>query len=82
MAGKLVETVRGHRATFEGADLQVTASIGLALILRPGTQTAEDLMVEADIAVYEAKAAGRDRFASTTGPARASREVAPAAGRG
>ncbi len=82
VAGKLVETVRNHKATFRGADLRVTASIGLALITEPGTQTAEDLMVEADIAVYEAKSAGRDRFRIYEGPRERPREVERAASRG
>jgi diguanylate cyclase (GGDEF)-like protein len=82
VAGKLVETVRSHKATFRGADLRVTASIGLALITEPGTQTAEDLMVEADIAVYEAKSAGRDRFRIFEGPRGKIPEVERAASRG
>ncbi len=82
VAGKLVETVRSHRATFRGADLRVTTSIGLALISEPGTQTAEDLMVEADIAVYEAKSAGRDRFRIYEGSSETIPEVERAASRG
>ncbi len=62
VAGKLVDTVRGHRVAFKGEQLRVTTSVGVALISHPRTQTAEELMVKADIAVYDAKAAGRDRF--------------------
>jgi diguanylate cyclase (GGDEF)-like protein/PAS domain S-box-containing protein len=81
VAGKLVETVRSHRASLKEADLQVTASIGLALISRSGTQTAEDLMVEADIAVYEAKSAGRDRFVIYHGSREGVPEIERAASR-
>ena len=62
VAGKLVDTVRGHRVSFKGERLRVTTSVGVALISHLRTQTAEELMVEADIAVYDAKAAGRNRF--------------------
>jgi diguanylate cyclase (GGDEF)-like protein/PAS domain S-box-containing protein len=62
VADKLVETVREHRAAFDGGHLRVTTSVGVAVIAHPRTQSAEELMVEADIAVYDAKAAGRDRF--------------------
>lgn len=80
VAEKLVETVRDHRAPFKGGHLRVTTSAGVAVISHPRTQTAEELMVEADIAVYDAKAAGRDRF-RIHGPATARRpEVEPLAG--
>ncbi len=62
VAGKLLETVRGHRAVFRGKRLRLTTSIGVAAISDAHAQTAEELMVEADVAVYEAKEAGRDRF--------------------
>ncbi len=53
-AGKVVE---GHRHA------NVTASIGIT-VLPPGeTVTGEDLLVEADIAMYDAKAAGKNRYA-------------------
>jgi diguanylate cyclase (GGDEF)-like protein len=41
-------------------NIRVTASIGLAIAPQNGT-TADDLMRHADIALYEAKAQGRDR---------------------
>jgi diguanylate cyclase (GGDEF)-like protein/PAS domain S-box-containing protein len=40
---------------------RVTTSIGITLFQGSDQATAEDLMVEADIAMYDAKAAGRDR---------------------
>jgi diguanylate cyclase (GGDEF)-like protein/PAS domain S-box-containing protein len=68
VAKKLVDAVREHRAAFKGDGLQVTTSIGVAVISISGSQTAEELMVQADIAVYDAKAAGRDRYRLRTGP--------------
>ncbi len=77
VADKLVDAVRDHRAAFNGKGLGVTTSIGVAVISTSGRQTAEELMVEADIAVYEAKAAGRDRYRFHTRPD--DREVEPTA---
>jgi diguanylate cyclase (GGDEF)-like protein/PAS domain S-box-containing protein len=62
VAEKLLEAVSDHRAAFKGEGLQVTASIGVAVVSSFGTQTAEELMVQADTAVYSAKAAGRNRY--------------------
>jgi diguanylate cyclase (GGDEF)-like protein len=62
VAEKLVDVVREHRVAFKGKGLQVTTSIGVAAIPTSRSQTAEELMVQADIAVYDAKAAGRDRY--------------------
>jgi diguanylate cyclase (GGDEF)-like protein len=42
-----------------GRELSVTASIGIALGLRAG---ADELLRDADIAMYEAKAAGKNRY--------------------
>ncbi len=62
VAAKLLETLRRHRAVFRGKRLRLTTSIGVSAISEARLQTAEELMVEADVAVYEAKEAGRDRF--------------------
>jgi len=62
VAAKLLETLRHHRAVFRGKRLRLTTSIGVSAISEALVQTAEELMVEADVAVYEAKEAGRDRF--------------------
>jgi diguanylate cyclase (GGDEF)-like protein/PAS domain S-box-containing protein len=62
VAEKLVDAIREHRAAFKGKGLGVTTSIGVAVISTSGRQTAEELMVQADIAVYDAKATGRDRY--------------------
>jgi diguanylate cyclase (GGDEF)-like protein len=62
VARKLLETVRSHRAVFRGQRLRLTTSIGVAVISDAGMQTSEEVMVEADVAVYEAKEGGRDRY--------------------
>ena len=62
VAAKLLETLRRHRAVFRGKRLRLTTSVGVSAISEARIQTAEELMVEADVAVYEAKEAGRDRF--------------------
>jgi diguanylate cyclase (GGDEF)-like protein/PAS domain S-box-containing protein len=62
VAKKLLDTVREHRAVFRGKRLRLTTSIGCAVISSSDVQTAEQLMMEADVAVYEAKDAGRDRL--------------------
>jgi diguanylate cyclase (GGDEF)-like protein len=46
--------------SIKGQNIRVTASIGLAVAPENGT-TADELMRHADIALYEAKARGRDR---------------------
>jgi diguanylate cyclase (GGDEF)-like protein len=46
-----------------GGPLRVSASIGVALFGRGPSRTAEQLLVEADIAMYDAKDAGRDQVA-------------------
>lgn len=45
-----------------GSELHVTASIGIALYPVDGTDDAQALMKKADIAMYDAKAAGRNRY--------------------
>ncbi|WP_051472195.1 bifunctional diguanylate cyclase/phosphodiesterase [Patulibacter minatonensis] len=65
VAGELVRVVREHAGGIEGVrPRDVTVSVGVAVVDgdRPGI-TAEELMVEADLAMYDAKSAGRDRFA-------------------
>jgi len=61
LAGRIVNQLE---ATYHiGAqDATVSASIGIALAV-PGMTSAEDLLRRADIAMYEAKTAGRARFA-------------------
>ena len=61
-SGELVAAVRRHGEVSGGAQrAEVTASIGITTLA--GAPSAEQLLVEADIAMYEAKDAGKDRVA-------------------
>jgi diguanylate cyclase (GGDEF)-like protein/PAS domain S-box-containing protein len=61
VADSLLEALREEgRLTFDNGQLRrVTASIGVASFR--GAVSAEEMLVEADIAMYDAKEAGRDR---------------------
>ena len=79
VAQALAAAVREQASvTAPGRPRRMTASIGIAPFGRPGASGAE-LMIEADLAMYEAKQAGRDRYvvASTDAEApRSARRVA------
>ena len=60
VAQDLVETLAAHEVTV-GSTRAATASVGVALIGEP--VTAEEVLMRADFALYEAKAAGGNRFA-------------------
>ena len=47
---------------------RVSASVGVAMFDAPSNLTAEELLVKADIAMYDAKEAGRARAVATTPP--------------
>ncbi|MBT2326314.1 GGDEF domain-containing protein [Variovorax paradoxus] len=68
VAGKIVERIREPAFQIDGRLLEVTTSIGVAF-RRPtdGPITAPELLAQADAALYDAKAAGRNRFASASG---------------
>jgi len=59
-AGRLLESIRQHTAVIDGQALRSTSSIGLVLFPQHGT-TAGELLMKADMAMYRAKAAGRNR---------------------
>jgi len=62
-AEELVSAVRRHgEVSGAGRRAEVTASIGIAAL--EGAPSAEQLLVEADVAMYEAKDAGKDRIAA------------------
>jgi diguanylate cyclase (GGDEF)-like protein len=63
VAASVVEDLRGHARGGGGGPLRpVTASVGVVLV--DGTASgADELLTNADLAMYEAKEAGRDRFA-------------------
>ncbi len=61
IAKAICDSVRAIRiGGINGTDISLTVSIGLATGESGGTVT--DVMIRADAALYEAKAAGRDRF--------------------
>ena len=62
VATAVLDVVRGQEATtLDGTDRPVTASVGVAMI--DDTElTVEELLIRADLALYDAKDAGRDGF--------------------
>jgi diguanylate cyclase (GGDEF)-like protein len=71
---RLLDALRHETIDVEhGRGLQVTCSAGLAVLAPGDPQTAQDLLVEADVALYQAKNSGRDRVAlySTLDPRQA-----------
>lgn len=73
LAQRLVDRIRAPLRLAD-ATIEVSASVGVA-IRTDGPRTTEDLLVVADLALYEAKAAGRGqwrtRHAVATGPTQA-----------
>jgi diguanylate cyclase (GGDEF)-like protein len=59
-AARLCSVVAAHPIKAEGTSITVTISIGIAL--PSDSSTPEALMKEADTALYQAKAQGRNRF--------------------
>lgn len=62
VADKLVRTIRDRRQTIGGSAWATTVSIGVALFTAD-TERGEQLLANADLAMYDAKEAGRDRYA-------------------
>ncbi len=62
VAEHLLEAVRGHSLRLAGNQVSVTTSLGIVLFPDHGT-TADELLVRADMAMYQAKNAGGDRLA-------------------
>jgi len=64
VAEKLLSTLRRHGASIHDENCaQISSSIGIALFDADDELTADELVVEADIAMYDAKDAGRDCYA-------------------
>jgi diguanylate cyclase (GGDEF)-like protein len=61
LARRLLESVRRETAAIKARGLRTTASIGLVAFPEHGA-TAEELLSRADIAMYQAKRAGRGRI--------------------
>lgn len=60
LAEEMLELVRSHRVVARDKPVRATTSIGMTMFDRSDL-TAEQLLMEADVALYEAKAGGRDR---------------------
>ena len=60
-ATRLLEAIRKHAAVIEGETLRTTASLGIVLFPDHGSGASE-LLMKADMAMYRAKAEGRNRF--------------------
>ena len=65
VARTIIEAVRSHAVTAAGQPIRVTASIGVTTFGNREVDV-ESLLVEADLAMYDAKTAGRDRVALYT----------------
>jgi diguanylate cyclase (GGDEF)-like protein/PAS domain S-box-containing protein len=62
VADDLLMSLRAERITVPGtADRTITASIGVAMFERAEGLTGEDVLVSADLAMYDAKEAGRNQ---------------------
>jgi diguanylate cyclase (GGDEF)-like protein/PAS domain S-box-containing protein len=61
VAEVVVERVRANSRRLEGANRRVTASIGV-VTFAAASERAEDVLALADMLMYDAKDAGRDRF--------------------
>jgi diguanylate cyclase (GGDEF)-like protein/PAS domain S-box-containing protein len=73
VAERLIRAVREHSFAIASEPVRVTASGGLATIAA-GTGTAEEVLVEADLAMYDSKRTGRDRVMSFSASMRTSVE--------
>jgi diguanylate cyclase (GGDEF)-like protein len=67
IAERLRASLESAAIEYEGATIQVTASVGLAVWPENGTQ-ADELMAAADRALYAAKAGGRNRVVCAPKP--------------
>lgn len=66
MARRIQKTIHGLDITHAGAPTgRVTVSFGVASVIPSDEQTSDDLLSQADAALYRAKALGRDRIEST-----------------
>jgi diguanylate cyclase (GGDEF)-like protein/PAS domain S-box-containing protein len=64
VAEKILATVRTNGFITQGDEqARVTASIGITMLDARSVKTGEELVVEADVAMYEAKEQGRNRYA-------------------
>jgi len=62
VAQDLMEAVRKNPSPGPGRPMPLTVSVGIAPFHAGAAMTADDLLIEADLAMYNAKETGRDRF--------------------
>jgi diguanylate cyclase (GGDEF)-like protein len=67
-AERIREALAAHPFEIPGQSLQVTCSIGVSCRHRPEPAVADALVREADVALYSAKGAGRNRVAAYSYP--------------
>jgi len=60
-AGRLLDAIRNHTTRTEGQSLRATSSMGIVLFPKHGN-SATELLLKADMAMYSAKASGRNRI--------------------
>ena len=65
LAERIRQTIASNTVDYQGHSINVTVSIGVAVIDAKDTRY-EDLISNADIALYEAKSMGRDRVCLAT----------------
>ena len=63
VAQDIVEAIRTRTMTLNGRQIRMTASVGFA-VFDGKDRTADEMLVNADLAMYDAKEAGRDRWAA------------------
>jgi diguanylate cyclase (GGDEF)-like protein/PAS domain S-box-containing protein len=80
VAGLLLETVREQRAArgHGGRERPMTASIGIAPLDGRKAMSAEEALTAADLAMYDAKESGRDRYETYGGQTGAPHQAAEA----
>lgn len=66
VARTILDAIRSEPVTVAGQQIEVTGSVGITTLANREGFDAETLLVEADIAMYDAKTAGRDQFALYT----------------
>jgi diguanylate cyclase (GGDEF)-like protein/PAS domain S-box-containing protein len=63
LASDLLELLRQHPIFVAGRSVRITASVGVALFQPKDELDSEGLLASADVAMYQAKEAGRDQLA-------------------
>jgi diguanylate cyclase (GGDEF)-like protein/PAS domain S-box-containing protein len=64
VAQSLLETMRSQAISIMGTERKITASIGMASFADGTGLSGEDVLINADLALYDAKEDGRDRLAT------------------